>query len=127
MATQDGFWQQVRAILPAFRKPTARAPPPVVTQQPAEETPGETYGPNTAEEIIRRVQYAGKHRVQLRMVYNSQQRNIEVYSFRRRRTGLLLFAYCHLHSTVESFRMDRIQNIAVTDIPYQTNLFPVEF
>ena len=101
--------------------------PPLHTEVPGKaEVPGDTYGPNTAAELIRRIQHAGRHKVQLEVVYNRIHRNIEPYSFRRKKTGLLLFAYCHLHEQIESFRLDRFQNMIVTELPYKTELYPIE-
>jgi hypothetical protein len=71
----------------------------------------------TPIEIIR---YAASTRLCVNLTYKGSDRLIEAYSLRRTRDGnLLLYAVKHNTGELRSYRVDRIQNAAVTQIPFQ--------
>ncbi len=72
---------------------------------------------STPIEIIR---YAASTRLCVNLAYNASDRLIEPYSLRRTREGnLLLYAVKHNTGELRSYRVDRIQNATVTQIPFQ--------
>lgn len=78
-------------------------------------------GPATdAPAIMYRLRYAARSKVLLWMKYNNTWRHVEPYSFRYRSAGMqpLFYGYCQLHSTIEAYRIDRIQDVHVTDRPF---------
>lgn len=78
-------------------------------------------GPGTdAPVIMYRIRYAARSRTMLHMKYNNDFRYVEPYSFRYRSRGMqpLFYGYCHLHDTIEAYRIDRIQDVQTTDRPY---------
>lgn len=69
--------------------------------------------PDVSEVVIRR---AGKLRRKLLLTYNSDTRHVEPYRLvQTESNATILKALCGLHGKVESFRLDRIQAIGMTD------------
>jgi predicted nucleotidyltransferase component of viral defense system len=67
-------------------------------------------------EIIR---YAASTRLCINLTYKASERMIEPYSLRRTSEGnLLLYAVKHDTGELRSYRVDRIQNATVTQIPF---------
>jgi len=92
-------------------------------------------GPLDQETIRYRIQTAGRLNVLLLMRYNGQLRHVEPYSFRVKRKkpkgkGPLSFyddfrpiteyfyGFCLLHSEIHAFKMDKIEEIYLTDQKY---------
>lgn len=71
-------------------------------------------------QVMHRIRVAGRERVLLYMKYNNSWRHVEPYSFRMRSKGVqpLFYGWCLLHDEIHSFRVDRIQDIHVTDRPF---------
>jgi predicted nucleotidyltransferase component of viral defense system len=68
-------------------------------------------------EILR---YAASARLCINLTYKASERMIEPYSLRRTSEGnLLLYAVKHDTGELRSYRVDRIQNATVTQIPFQ--------
>lgn len=69
-----------------------------------------------------RIRYAGANKVLLYMLYGGQWRFVESYSYRLRGTSgkskLLFYGWCLLHQKIHCFRLDKIQGLLVTNIPY---------
>ena len=82
----------------------------------------------SSSEVLQRFQQGGRGRVLLLMKYNNVWRHVEPYSFRQRSKGPqpLLYGYCRLHNTIEAYRVDRVQGLALTDEPYSPR-WAVEF
>ena len=70
--------------------------------------------------IMHRIQTAARNKVLLYMQYNNTWRHVEPYSYRYRSAGLqpLFFGHCVLHDEIHAFRIDRIQDVEVTDRPF---------
>lgn len=70
--------------------------------------------------IMYRIRAAGRMHTLLYMKYNNTWRHVEPYSFRYRSKGMqpLFYGYCRLHDTIEAYRIDRIQDVQLTDRPY---------
>ena len=83
------------------------------------------------QEIKSRIAAAGRRMVMLRMKYHGHARNVEPYSIRDGRAaddGDLFYGWCHKDNALESFRLDRIEDIQITNIPFTPrNNWPVEF
>jgi len=83
------------------------------------------------QEIKARIAAAGRRMVMLRMKYHGQPRNVEPYSIRDGRAsdgGDLFYGWCHKDDALESFRLDRIEDIQITNLPFMPrNGWPVEF
>ena len=79
-------------------------------------------------EILQRFQQGGRGRVLLLMKYNGVWRHVEPYSFRQWSLGPqpLMYGFCRLHNTIEAYRPDRVQGLALTDEPYSPR-WAVEF
>lgn len=73
--------------------------------------------PDVSEVVIRR---AGKLRRKLLLTYNGDTRSVEPYRLvvSESTKATILKALCGLHGQVESFRLDRIQAIGMTDEPF---------
>lgn len=63
--------------------------------------------------------------VLMEMTYNAVTRLVEVYSYREKSTGTLLYAYCYKDNKIESFRVDRIEDAKATETPFQPR-WPIE-
>jgi len=79
-------------------------------------------------EILQRFQQGGRGRLLVLMKYNGVWRHVEPYSFRQWSLGPqpLMYGFCRLHNTIEAYRPDRVQGLALTDEPY-TPRWLVEF
>ena len=84
--------------------------PPEQAQGPASDIPT----------MLMRIRYAGRTSTLLYMKYNNTWRNVEPYSFRYRSKGMqpLFYGYCLLHNSIEAYRIDRIQDVRVTNQPF---------
>jgi predicted DNA-binding transcriptional regulator YafY len=51
---------------------------------------------------------------------------VEVYSYREKSTGTLLYAWCGKDQKIESFRTDRIEHADATKTFFQPR-YPIEF
>lgn len=83
--------------------------------------PRELIGPaSDAPTLMYRIRYAARTRTLLWMKYNNTWRHVEPYSFRYRSRGMqpLFYGFCQLHSTIEAYRIDRIQDLHITDRPF---------
>lgn len=64
------------------------------------------------------------------MLYNGHWRDAEVYSYRYRDKDKphqpLLYAYCRKDDQIEAFKLDKIQDIQLTDRPFNPR-WVVEF
>lgn len=90
-------------------------------QDEEREIPQELQGPGTdAPTIMYRIRHAARTNTLLWMRYNNTWRHVEPYSFRYRSRGMqpLFYGYCHLHDTIEAYRIDRIQDVHTTDRPF---------
>ncbi len=106
--------------------PTAPMPEEVGAEPPY-------YGPpRSLEEVRQRIQEAGRNLppLMLRMLYNNRWRNVEPYSFRWRDKDdphiPLFYAYCHKDKQTEAFKLKKVQDLQVTNQPFQPR-FVVEF
>jgi predicted DNA-binding transcriptional regulator YafY len=97
------------------------------------------YGkPRSLEEIKARLQAAGSRRppVLVRMYYRAEDapsaswRDVEPYSYRYRAKEdphvPLLYGYCHKDQQLEAFKLQRIEDLQVTNTPFQPR-WRVEF
>jgi len=99
--------------------------------QPKDEIPPQPPVSGNLQEIKARIAAAGRRMVMLRMKYHGTPRNVEPYSIRDGRAadgGDLFYGWCYKDNALESFRLDRIEDIQITNIPFQPrNNWPVEF
>lgn len=134
MAGLSDFWTRIRVLYRNLGQRVVRptAPPqrtvgPRSTTAPqAPEVPAiPPAGPLDMATTLDNIHAAGRRLLQLDITYNGTQRLVEPYSMRLKSTGQLFFGYCSIHGCIHSFRLERIQAIRVTDIPY-TPRWPVE-
>lgn len=80
-----------------------------------------------AATVMYRIKLAARGLVLLHMKYNNTWRHVEPYSFRYDDVGPQpkFFGYCHLHNHIEKYRLDRIQDVHVTDRMFNPR-WPVE-
>jgi predicted DNA-binding transcriptional regulator YafY len=71
------------------------------------------------------IKYCGQNQVLMTMTYNGTERQVEVYSYRSKNTGVLLFAYCYKDNKIESFRLDKIEHAKATTIKFNPK-YPIE-
>lgn len=82
------------------------APPPTITRWP---------GGVPLEQI----RFAGNNRLLVELRYQNSTRLIEPYSLRRSRAGnLLVYALKHETGEIRAYRVDQIQGVRITDIPF---------
>lgn len=96
------------------------------TQPPPPKAPDPYQGPpRSLEEVKARIQAAGRQRPPklLRMLYNGNWRDTEPYSFRWRDADdpqiPLFFGYCHKDDHIEAYKLKKIQDLQVTNRPFQ--------
>ena len=119
-----------RTQVPVARDPWAEAwePAPEPTQSP--EIPPQ--GPATTEDEIRaRISAAGRRLLLIRMKYHGLPRDVEPYKIadgRGKDGNDLFYGWCYKDKALESFRMDRIEDVQITNRPFvPRNNWPVEF
>ena len=64
------------------------------------------------------IRKAAQHRLLLYMLYNDQWRYVEPYSFRSGNQGLLIYGHCLTHNDTHSFYVNKIQDMELSEIPY---------
>lgn len=86
--------------------------------------------PTTNAEKMFRIQTAGRLGVLLWMRYNGQYRKVEPYSYRYRDADYpdepLFFGWCDKDKQIEAFKIRKIQDIQVTEEPFEPR-WTVEF
>lgn len=77
--------------------------------------------------VMYRLREGGKRNVLLHLKYNGSWRFVEPYSFRWRSRGQqpLFYGWCDLHNEIHSFRIDKIEDVQLTDRPFSPR-FEVE-
>ena len=90
--------------------------------------PGRIAGAYNVDSILHKIQFAATNRVCVKLLYKSKLRTVEPLSFRTAQTtGNRLFYGLHREENkVKAFRLDKIQSVEVTNIPYTEKLYPVE-
>ncbi|MCK5611405.1 hypothetical protein KAR91_56565 [Candidatus Pacearchaeota archaeon] len=69
-------------------------------------------------EMMHIIRQSAQRRTLLWMLYNNQWRHVEPYSFRDGKQGLLLYGHCLIHNDTHSFYVHRIQELQLTDVPF---------
>lgn len=101
-------------------------------QPPPPPKPAYSGPPRNLSEVKERIQKAGRSKppMLVRMLYNGQWRDVSVFSYRYRDADdphiPLLYGYCHKDNHIEAFKLKKIQDIQVTNRPFQPQ-WPVEF
>lgn len=128
MSDLGDFWRKLRKLYqqqPSIRQPSTPSLPqqkPTVTQ-PVQQP---QTGPLSDADKQNIIQTAGRQRMMLEIKYDGVSRLVEPYSFRTSRTGQLLFyGFCSIHSKIHSFKLDKIQDIRISEFPFSPR-WPVE-
>ena len=128
MQKYGGWWDSIKTFLTQYnrprppsptRKPTPQQPVPVQTQPVPVDRPQQT------EDVFSTIHEAGRRMVLLQMRYNGNLRYVEPYSFRMKSTGQLFYGYCYKDHSIEAFRPEKIEYIALTEIGFAPR-WPVE-
>ena len=81
--------------------------------------PGRIKHHSRIDGILLKIQFAAANRVCIKLTYSNKVRTIEPYSFRQARNGSRLFHGFDLgNNKMISFKINQIQGIEVTNIPY---------
>jgi predicted DNA-binding transcriptional regulator YafY len=124
MQRHAGWWQNIVNFVGKFRQPhRVQQVKPRQTVAPIQPV---ISGPKGHDEIMMTISAAAEQLRLLRMTYkDGASRFVEPYSYRWRAGNQLFYAYCYRNSSIKSFRLDRIQDAEVTDMPYMPR-WPVE-
>jgi hypothetical protein len=131
MAGTKSFWDRVKPLLRMFQynksvsQPTKR--PPMPSAQPVVPQPVQNLtGPMDMGQKVATIAEAGRRRVLLEMTYNGVTRKVEPYSFRSKSNGRLFYGFCYKDQGIESFSLEKIEKIIVTEEPFSPR-WEVEF
>jgi len=118
----EQFWQELPQVFEwlygAMLKPVARSYPTGDEIDPAWRPPAmvQSWGTKVPFEIIR---FAAANHLCVDLTYKKSRRLIEPYSLRRTKDGnLLLHAIRHDNGEHRAYRIDRIENASLTEIPF---------
>ena len=90
-------------------------------------TPPPTFWSSGAGSQLEPVRFAAVNRLLVDLGYNGSNRLIEPYSLRRTRAGfIVLYGYRAEGGGIRSYRIDRIQNVTVTQSPFNPR-YVIEF
>lgn len=118
MADGQDWWRSVQTFLTQFdQQPQQPRVPRVMRPAPDQE-------PNTNNIGGLIIQSAETQRL-LMMLYNSNWRYIEPYSYRAFSTGMHLMAFCHRHQHIEMFKPVKMEAVILTDIAFKPK-WPIE-
>lgn len=130
----DDFWFRLRKLFSPqrYRQPSdqpqsqPRQQPHIPSQQPVQPQPvQQNHGPLTTAEKTGLIHQAGRELKRLEIKYDGVDRLVEPYSFRSGKTGLLFFGWCSIHDKIHSFKLEKIEEIKVSEFPFSPR-FEVE-
>lgn len=124
-----GLFERIKSVvrklklpkLPFFRKEPL--PEEEVTELEELEKPVERATYLQEAQIISIIRKAARKKVLVKILYNNVWRLAEPYSFRQGRAGLLFFAHDLSRNDTRSYYIHRIQEIQMTDIPFNPRWF----
>ncbi|MFC2011477.1 nucleotidyl transferase AbiEii/AbiGii toxin family protein [Chloroflexota bacterium] len=126
----DNFWQEVPQLFDWLDGKLAPEELPTISLGKGEEaewTPPPTVWVWGEKVPLETVRFAAANYLCVELGYGGSKRLIEPYSLRRTKDGnLLLYAVKTMTSELRAYRVDRIENIKVTNTPYKPR-YPVEF
>lgn len=119
----EQFWQELPEVFEWLYRAVEKAASPVIS------TSGQAIDTTWKPPVMARawhtaapmemIRYAAANRLCVNLTYQGSRRLIEPYSLRRTRDGnLLLYAVKHDTKEDRSYRVDRIQGVEVTKIPF---------
>lgn len=77
--------------------------------------------------ILSKIQYAASNRLCIKLGYHGKERVVEPISFRTASNGNKLFyAYEHQADHPKAYKLDEIESVAITNLPYTDEKYPVE-
>lgn len=126
------FWSRIKRLYPQQQGPRAPAAPPrpqpaqprqisqpIPSQQQLAPQPVEQQmGPLDMQGKIAMIHEAGRNLKMLEIKYNGVDRLVEGYSFRQGKTGLLFYGHCSIHDSTHSFKLDKIEDIKISEFGY---------
>ncbi len=124
------FWQEVPRLfdwLDGKLAPEELPPIPVAESEESKWTPPPTVWVWGQKVPLETVRFAAANHLCVELGYGSTKRQIEPYSLRQTKDGhLLLYAVKTETSEIRAYRIDRIQSIQVTNVPFKPR-HPIEF
>jgi predicted DNA-binding transcriptional regulator YafY len=126
MAGFNGWWNSIQNFLTKFQQPKIPKrqrpgkPPPVA---PAP-TPV-VQSPISIDDKMGMIAEAARTKTLLFMKYNGDWRYTEPYSYRFRGEGRLFYAFCFKDQRINSFKLEKIEDLQLTEMPYAPR-WPVE-
>ena len=126
--TLGSFWNKLKVLFRPERYNVPTSTPTYQVREPSiPAVPPMQQGPLTVEEKLNVIAEAGRRIVMLDMWYDGKRRLVEPYSLRAAKCGDTLFmGYCMDHAKIHSFRIEKIEKITITKLPF-TPRWPVEF
>jgi len=77
--------------------------------------------------ILSKIQYAASNRLCIKLGYDGKERVVEPISFRTASNGNKLFyAYQHQVDHPKAYKLDEIESVVLTNLPYTDEKYPVE-
>lgn len=124
----ESFWQELETFF-AWLEGTLQEHNHIEMQN----LDGEIFHPDYANNassinaIIHRIQFAAANRICIELTYHNKVRLVEPLSFRRAKNGNELFyGYERESSMPKAFTLSEIQNVIITNIPYQGCQYLIE-
>ena len=128
MAGFGGWWNSIQNFLTHFQQPKIpQRKRPGKPQKPPAPVPTQTVvqSPISIDDKMAMIAEAARAKTLLFMKYNSDWRYTEPYSYRFRGDGRLFYAFCYKDQRINSFRLEKIEDLQLTDMPYAPR-WPVE-
>lgn len=140
----DNFWRRIKKLYqntvrqpkrtPIYRpkrlqQPTYSRPQRTTVQPPRPQAPQpvkQVEGPLTVATVVDVIKQAGQALKVLELTYEGNTRLVEPYSFREKMTGRVFYGWCSIHAKIHSFRIEKIQQIRITDMNFSPR-WAVEF
>ena len=112
----EQFWSELPAVFEWIYRSIEKAVAPPITSVGVQV---DTTGHVPTKAPLETVRYAAANRLCVDLMYDGSRRLIEPYSLRRTSDGnLLLYAVKHTTGENRSYRVDRIQGVTVTSVPF---------
>jgi len=125
MANLKDFWRRLKPVIDYSKRNISPTPHHI--------GPGEqTEGPYTIEEKALILETEGRNRRKVWIRYLGlksaiESRYIWPMSWKDTNVGMLLYAWCELHSRIHNFRLERIVELTTTNLTFETPYEPFDY
>ena len=126
MAGFNGWWNSIQTFLTKFQQP--KIPKKQRPGKPPPSAPAPTpvvQSPVSIDDKMGLIAEAARTHTLLFMKYNGDWRYTEPYSYRFKGEGRLFYAFCYKDQRINSFRLEKIEDLQLTEMPYSPR-WPVE-